>query len=128
MEKTTGLGPLPSKQRRRARSEWAKDVRSLRDSGLSAEEYAAKKGIAPRRLRFWMRTLRSEAEAKPRSAVPAFLPVSVVPAAATPLSRAAMMVEVDLTNGRRLRMHVRPETDLGQVSDLLRAIEGGQSC
>jgi hypothetical protein len=38
------------------------------------------------------------------------------------------MVEVDLANGRRLRMHVRPETDFKRVSDLLNAVEGGHSC
>jgi len=48
--------------------------------------------------------------------VPAFLPVSVLHAATVPSSDAAVMVEVDLANGRRLRMHVRPDTDFKRVS------------
>jgi hypothetical protein len=38
------------------------------------------------------------------------------------------MVEVDLANGRRLRMHVRPNMDFRRVADLLNAVEGEHPC
>jgi hypothetical protein len=128
MEKNGSLAASSSKRRRRPRAAWLKEVRSLRESGLSPEEYAAKKGIVLSTLKFWMRVLRNDAEAKANSALPAFLPVSVVHAATTPSSDAAVMVEVDLANGRRLRMHVRRDTDFNRVSELLNAVEGGHPC
>jgi hypothetical protein len=128
MEKNGSSAAPSSKRKRRPRAAWLKEVRSLRDSGLSPEEYAAKKGLVLSTLKFWMRVLRSDVEARTTSAVPAFLPVSVVRAAPTPSSDAAVMVEIDLANGRRLRMHVRPETDFKRVSDLLNAVEGGHPC
>lgn len=117
-----------SKRKRRPRAAWLKEVRSLRDSGLSPEEYATKNGLVLSTLKYWMRLLRSDVEERTKSAIPAFLPVSVLHAARTPSSGAAVMVEVDLANGRRLRMHVRPDTDFKRVSDLLNAVEGGHPC
>jgi hypothetical protein len=128
MEKNESLAAPPSKQKRRSRGEWLKEIRSLRDSGLSAKEYATKKGFVFSTLKYWMRVLRNDVEARTKSAVPAFLPVSVLHAATVPSSDAAVMVEVDLANGRRLRMHVRPDTDFKRVSDLLNAVEGGHPC
>ncbi len=117
-----------SKQKRRSRGEWLKEVRRLRDSGLKPEEYATREGLVLSTLKYWMRLLRNDVEARAKSAVPAFLPVSVLPAARAPSSEAAVMVEIDLANGRRLRMHVRPNTDFKRVSDLLNAVEGGHPC
>ena len=128
MEKSGSLATPSSKQKRRSRGEWLKEVRSLRDSGLSPEEYAARKVLVLSTLKYWMRLLRNDVEARAKSAVPAFLPVSVLPAARAPASEAAVMVEIDLANGRRLRMHVRPNTDFKRVSELLNAVEGGHSC
>ena len=126
---TTGNSAAPSpKKTRRPRGEWLKEVRSLRDSGLSPEEYATKKGLVLSTLKYWKKVLRSDVEARTKSAVPAFLPVSVLHAARTPSSEIAVMVEIDLANGRRLRMHVRPDTDFKRVSDLLNAVEGGHPC
>ena len=79
-------------------------------------------------LKSWMRILRNELEGRARSAVPAFLPVSVLPAGRAPSSAAAALVEIDLANGRRLRMHLRPDTDFKRVTDLLNAVEGGLPC
>jgi hypothetical protein len=128
MEKNGSSAAPSSKRKRRPRAAWLKEVRSLRDSGLSPEEYAAKKGLVLSTLKFWMRVLRSDVEARTKSAVPAFLPVSVLHTARTPSSEAAVMVEIDLANGRRLRMHVRPDTDFKRVADLLNAVEGGYPC
>jgi hypothetical protein len=60
------LAAPTSKRKRRPRAAWLKEVRSLRDSGLSPEEYAAKKGLVLSTLKFWMRVLRSDLEAKSR--------------------------------------------------------------
>jgi hypothetical protein len=128
MEKNGSLAAPSSKQKRRPRGEWLKEVRSLRDSGLSPEDYATKKSLVLSTLKYWMRLLRNDVEARTKSAVPAFLPVSVLPAARAPVSDAAVMVEIDLANGRRLRMHVRSNMDFKRVSDLLNAVEGGHPC
>ena len=128
MEKNGSSAAPSSKRRRRPRGAWLKEVRSLRDSGLSPEEYAAKKGLVLSTLKFWMRVLRSDVEARTKSALPAFLPVNVLHTARTPSSDTAVMVEVDLANGRRLRMHLRPDTDFQRVADLLNAVEGGHPC
>ena len=79
-------------------------------------------------LKFWMRVLRNEVEARTKSAVPAFLPVSVLQAVEAPASGASVMIEVDLANGRRVRMHVRPNADFKRVSELVDALEGGLRC
>jgi len=128
MEKNGSSAAPSSKRKRRPRAAWLKEVRSLRDSGLSPEEYATKKGLVLSTLKYWMQALRSELEVRAKSAVPGFLPVSILPTARVPSSDAAVMVEVDLANGRRLRMHVRPNMDLRHVTDLLDAVEGGHSC
>jgi len=128
MEKNGSLAAPTSKRRRRPRGEWLKEVRSLRDSGMSPEEYATKKGLVLSTLKYWMQALRSELEVRAKSAVPGFLPVSVLPTARVPSSDAAVMVEVDLANGRRLRMQVRPSMDFRRVADLLNAVDGGHSC
>jgi hypothetical protein len=128
MEKNGSLAAPSSKKARRPRGEWLKEVRSLRDSGLSTEEYATKKGLVLSTLKYWKKVLRNDVEARTKSAVPAFLPVSVLPAARKPSSDATVMVEIDLANGRRLRMHVRPDTNFERVSDLLNAVEGGHPC
>jgi len=119
MEKNESLAAPPSKQKHRSRGEWLKEIRSLGDSSLSAKEYATKKGFVFSTLKHWMRVLGDDVEDRTKSAVPAFLPVSVLPAAKAPSYDAAVMVEIDLANGRRLRMHVRPNTDFKRVSDLL---------
>ena len=103
-------------------------MRSLHDSGLSPAEYATKKGLVLSTLKYWKRILRGDLEAKAKSAVPAFLPVSILPAAKAASPDAAVLVEIDLANGRRLRMHVKPSTDFERLADLLSAVEGGQPC
>jgi hypothetical protein len=128
MEKNGSSAAPTSKRKRRPRAAWLKEIRSLRDSGLSLEDYAAKKGLVLSTLKFWKRVLRNDVESRTKSALPAFLPVSVLHAARTPSSDAAVLVEIDLANGRRLRMHVKPDTDFKRVSDLVNAVEGGHPC
>jgi hypothetical protein len=114
-----------SKRKRWPRTAWAREVRRLRDSGLSPEEFAKGKGLDVKRLRFWMRVLRTDVAAGAKSAMPAFLPVTVRHAAEAPGTGAMVMIEVDLANGRRVRMHVRPNADFKRVCELLSAVEGG---
>jgi hypothetical protein len=75
-----------------------------------------------------MRVLRNEVGARTKSAVPAFLPVSVLQAVEAPASAANVMIEVDLANGRRVRMQVRPNMDFKRVSELVDALESGLRC
>jgi hypothetical protein len=91
MEKNESSAAPPSKQKRRSRGEWLKEIRSLRDSGLSAKEYATKKGFVFSTLKYWMRILRDDVEARTKSAVPAFLPVSVLLAARAPESESTWL-------------------------------------
>ena len=128
MEKTGDSAALISKRRRQPRTTWARLVRSLADSGLSPAEFAAKKGVELKRLKFWMRVLRNEVGPTTKSAVPAFLPVSVLPTARERAADVSVMVEVDLANGRRVRMQVRPNTDFNRVSELVDALESGLRC
>ena len=128
MAKSGSLAASSSKQKRRSRGERRKEVRSFRESGLRPEEYATKKSLVLSTLKYWLRVLRNDVEARAKSTVHAFLPISVLPAARAASSDAAVMVESDLANGRRLRMHVRPNTDFKRVSDLLNAVEVGHSC
>jgi hypothetical protein len=100
-------------------------VRSLGDSDLTPEEFAAKNGTEPKRPKFWMRVLRNDVETKTRSAVSAFLPVSVLSTAKARVADVGVMVEVDLPNGRRLRMQVKANTDFNRVSELVDALESG---
>jgi hypothetical protein len=74
MEKNGSLAAPSTKQKRRPRGEWLKEVRSLRDSGLSPEDYATKKSLVLSILKYWMRLLRNDVEARTKRAVPAFLP------------------------------------------------------
>jgi len=60
--------------------------------------------------------------------VPAFLPVSVLPTAKAWAADVGVMVEVDLANGRRVRMQVRPNTDFNRVPELVDALESGLRC
>jgi transposase-like protein len=127
MEKTASWAEV-SKRRRWPRAVWIKRVRDFRDSGLSVEEFAAKKSIEPRTLKSWIRVLKTEGDALPKRNPPAFLPVSVLPAGKPPGTLPAMIVEVDLANGRRVRLHVRPDADFRRVGELLDAVGGGPRC
>jgi hypothetical protein len=128
MEKTGDAAKPAFKQRRWPRAVWVKRVREFLDSGLSAEDYAAKKSIELKTLKSWIRVLQNSGEAMPKSARPAFLPVSVLHAVKAPAGSSTMMIEVDLVNGRRVRMHVKSDADFTRVSEMLDAVEGASRC
>jgi hypothetical protein len=117
-----------TKRKARSRAQWLKEVRSFHDSGLRIEEYAARKGLVLSSLLFWMRTLRKDVETKTKSAIPAFLPVNVQQVPAPTAALARMIAEIDLPNGRRVRVHVKTDADFSRISELLLAVEGRSRC
>ena len=86
--------------------EWRKRVDRWKDSGLTAREFAAETGINAGTLQFWRYKLRKgEPVSARRRATGAKNPilssiVEVRPAVATE----EMRFEIDLANGRRLRV------------------------
>ena len=118
-------------QRRRKRwplEIWVKEIKAFRDSGLTSEEYAAKRGIHIVTLRRWVRRLADEGEAKRKSELPAFLPVRVVrPTESQPCGR-PFLVEIDLACGRRVRARVGSDADAKRLAGLLDTLDGGERC
>ena len=92
--------------KRASRDEWRKRVDRWRDSGLTAREFAAETGINAGTLQFWRYKLRKgEPVSARRRATGAKNPilssiVEVRPSVATE----EMRFEIDLANGRRLRV------------------------
>lgn len=117
------------KRGRWPREVWVNEVRAFADSGLSPEEFAAKRGVRAESLRRWVRVLGPDlgaaAEDQPRTT---FLPVRVVPPSEHQSSSRMLAVEVDLTNGRRIRARVGDRTDAQTLAALLDAIDRGQGC
>jgi hypothetical protein len=76
-------------------------IRQCEKSGLSTEDYAAKRGIPVERLRWWIWRLRREREQEST----ALLPVRVVGSAARTRGDGddVAAVEVELADGTRLR-------------------------
>ncbi len=117
------------KRRRWPREVWVNEVKALAASGLSPEEYAAKRGVRVEALRRWLRVLGNDlgSAAKAR-ATTSFLPVRVVGPAEHLSTSNAFAVEVDLTNGRRVRARVGDHADAQRLAVLLDALEGDQRC
>jgi hypothetical protein len=116
------------KRRRFPRAVWAKEVKAFRDSGLSAEEYAGQRGINLLTFQRWVRRLGDVADTGQRSALPAFVPVRVVHSPERPSSGSPFQVEIDLTNGRRLRARIALDADVRRLADLLDALDEGPRC
>lgn len=107
---------------------WVKEVRAFRDSGLSAEEYAGQRGINVLTFKRWVRRLGDVTDTGQRPALPAFVPVHVVHSPERPSSGSPFQVEIELTNGRRLRARVAVDADVRRLADLLDALDGGARC
>jgi transposase-like protein len=130
MEKTGILGEalFRRKRKRWPRSVWVKEIKAFRDSGLSAEEYAAKRGIHIVTLRRWVRRVAGDGGPDKRSALPAFVPVRVVGSPERPAIGCAFQVEIELANGRRLRAQVGADADVKRLADLLEVLDGAERC
>lgn len=104
-------------------------MKAFRDGGLSPEDYAAKRGIRVLALKRWARILGGEVKAAEGQRAPSFLPVRIVN---TPSDRrsspTSFQVEVDLTNGRRVRVRVGAGSDVKSVARLLDALDGDGPC
>ena len=114
----TGRARDEAARMRRARGIWIELIRQFEKSGLTTEQYAAKRGIPVKTLRWWMWRLRREQH---EEAAP-LLPVRVVPSTA-PEGRGdedVAAVEVELTDGVRLRFVGTPVSAVVQVVSLLR--------
>ena len=84
---------------RRTREIWADIIRQWEESGLTAEEFGAKRGIAGKTLSWWKWKLRQSV-----ADLPSLVPVRVI-ASGAPLARCSTDgdVEVELSDGVRLR-------------------------
>jgi hypothetical protein len=116
------------KRRRWPREVWVREVKAFRDGGLSPEDYAAKRGLRVPTLKRWVRILGNEGKAVEAHRPPSFLPVRIVAPADRPSRHTSFQVEVDLTNGRRVRVRVGADTDAKIVAHLLDALDGDGRC
>ena len=89
---------------RRARPIWVELIKQYERSGLSTEEYAAKRGIPVTTLRWWIWRLRREQAEETTPVLPVRVIASTAPTARRPSDEsAAAEVEVALSDGLRLR-------------------------
>ncbi len=116
------------KRRRFPRAVWVREVKAFRDSGLSAEEYASQRGISLLTFQRWVRRLGDVTDTNQRPALPAFVPVRVVNSPERLSSGSPFQVEIDLTNGRRLRTRIALDADVRRLADLLDVLDGGARC
>jgi hypothetical protein len=97
-------------------------LREWRASGLTAEQFAASKGVSAQRLQYWKRCVRGDAEPSSGKLVPrtpsAFVSVAV-PARAVSL---ALGPEIVIETGQ-LRLRVRETIDGDRLEGVVRAIE-----
>jgi hypothetical protein len=92
--------------KRSSRNEWRKRVDRWKDSGLTAKEFAAETGINAGTLQFWKYKLRKgEPVSARRSATEAKDPIlSSIVEVQPEVGPEEMRFEIDLANGRRLRV------------------------
>ena len=111
---------MESEKTRVGREEWAKRVERWQESGLTSKEFAAELGISANTLTYWKWRLRKERversgvarsarptkprakRASPRKPVPE--PSSGSPLVVMQASPSDSRIEVELGNGRRLRV------------------------
>jgi hypothetical protein len=122
--------------RERTRAKWAERTREWRDSGQSAEEFAAGKDYEASALRWAASRLKDEKEPRTTTSEPAARrrgeAESVVPATARPQefmrvrvrradpACAEMTVEIG-----EARIRVTRGVDMGLFGDVVRALQGG---
>jgi transposase-like protein len=100
--------------RRANRDEWQKRVERWTDSGLSAEQFAAETGINAGTLQFWKYKLRKQRGESPRRStrnVPAPIVSSLVEVRPVSVAAADCRFEIELNNGRRLRLPATFDAD-----------------
>jgi|SRR5664279_180087 len=133
MEKTEAT-TSPRGQKRRSRAEWAKDIGEWRESGGTAKAYATARGLNPGTFAWWIRQLQPDSstraigtpeEPTSKEGIPGFLPLRAVSEKAQHrMTERALTIEVDLANGRRLRLQVQGNEDLARIAAVVDAVEG----
>ena len=110
-------------QPRTSAEEWQKRVERWRDSGLAAEQFAAEFGINAGTLRFWGYKLNKTKREAAGVAAPVKKerPVRVPSFVEVRTTTSAAAVEVELGNGRRLR--VPTDFDVDALGRLLSVLE-----
>jgi hypothetical protein len=117
------------KRARRSRAEWLEEVRRWRESGQSAAEYSAERGLHSGTLGGWASKVRDVVAARPGGNRPrksVFVPLRVAQAPTTSAKAGLGEIEVVLLNGRRVRFSGNFEGEV--VARLLAIVEGGAAC
>jgi transposase len=108
-----------------SRKEWRKRVARWKESGLTAKVFAAQEGINPGTLYHWRYKLaygdRLDRPAQPGSRSDAIV-TSLVEVAAPPIVAAEQRFEIELRNGRLVR--VGAGFDAKTLRTLLAVVEG----
>ena|ERR1041384_7012351 len=115
---------MSDRQARSSRTEWRKRVARWRDSGLSADEFAAEIGVNAGTLRQWKYTLnREERERVGRKVVvdaASFVEVQTAQRT-TGGEGGGSMFQLEL--GRERRLHIGSDFDAGALERLLSLLE-----
>jgi len=93
--------------RRTNREEWRARVERWKDSGLTAQQFAAEMGINAGTLQFWKYNLGKPEAKRPRRRQPratSALVSSIIEVHPATSAVAEARFEIDLANGRRLRV------------------------
>jgi transcriptional regulator with XRE-family HTH domain len=110
---------MDERGKRTSRTEWQKRVARWRDSGLSADEFAAEIGVNAGTLRQWKYTLnriaRGSARRKPALDAASFVEVQSAPAA----SESTFQLEL----GADRRLHIPSNFDAAALGRLLSLLE-----
>ena len=88
---------------RRARPIWVELIKQYERSGLTTEEFADKRGIPVKTLRWWMWRLRREQAEESTPLLPVRVIASTAPRARRSDESATAEVEVALADGLQLR-------------------------
>lgn len=100
---------------RAGRDEWQKRVQRWKDSGLTAKEFAAETGINAGTLQFWRYKLkhlvRPVARTKRKASSDQIL-ASLVEVRAPAVAAIDQRFEIELGNGRRVRVGVGFDTEV----------------
>ena len=90
-------------RRRRTREEWADLVESYARSGLTAAQFAERRGIQRATLAWWSSRLRQGARTTP-ALVPVRVVASTAPSARGPDEGSAEAIEIQLRGGELIRI------------------------
>jgi hypothetical protein len=111
-----------SSRSRRSAAQWASLVEQYESSSLPAADFCEQVGVPLARLKHWCGKLRA---ADGRSSG-GFTPIRLRAVAAPPPAQAVSTIEVQLSNGRIVR--VLGDVDVQALRAVLQAAEEGAAC